>query len=99
VASLDALLRVAVEWEGFRSRWHIAAINPDSSVYRADAEQRFRASVKEGRFKTLEPYVNVALPARLSIEAVQSSSTHSVATSPLATSGLIEPRRNSRSRL
>lgn len=32
VASLDAFVRIAVEWEGFRSRWHIAAINRDSSA-------------------------------------------------------------------
>lgn len=71
VASLDAFLRVAVEWEGFRSRWHIAAINRDSSAYRVGVERRFRASIREGRFATLEPYVSVALPNRLSVETVQ----------------------------
>lgn len=64
VASLDAFLRVAVEREGFRSRWHIAAINRNSSAYRADLERRFRSSIKDGRFGALEAYVNVALPAQ-----------------------------------
>lgn len=71
VASLDAFVRSAVEWEGFRSRWHIAAINRDSSTYRADAETRFRASIKGGRFAELEPFVHVALPAQLSLATVQ----------------------------
>lgn len=71
VASLDAFLRVAVEWEGFRSRWHVAAINRDSSAYRADLEKRFRASIKDGRFGALEPYVNVVLPGQLSVAVVQ----------------------------
>lgn len=71
VASLDAFLRVAVEWEVFRSRWHIAAINRDSSAYRADLERRFRASTKDGRFGALEPYVNVVLPTQLSVVTVQ----------------------------
>jgi hypothetical protein len=71
VASLDAFVRIAVEWEGFRSRWHIAAINRDSSAYRGDLETRFRASIKDGRFGELEPYVHVALPAQLSVATVQ----------------------------
>src|SRR5579862_4369628 len=70
-ASLDAFVRVAVEWEGFRSRWHIAGINRDSSAYRTHVERRFRASVRDGRFGELEPYVQVALPAQLSIATVQ----------------------------
>lgn len=48
VASLDAFLRIAVEWEEFRSRWHIAAINRDGTAYRRDVEKRFRASIKGG---------------------------------------------------
>lgn len=71
VASLDAFVRSAVEWEGFRSRWHIAAINRDSSAYRADVETRFRASIKGGRFGELEPFVHLALPAQLSLATVQ----------------------------
>ncbi len=71
VASLDAFVRVAVEWEGFRSRWHIAVINRDSSAYRADVETRFRASIKGGRFGELEPFVHLALPAQLSVATVQ----------------------------
>lgn len=71
VASLDAFLRVAVEWEGFRSRWHVAAINRDSSAYRADLERRFRISVKDGRFGSLEPYVHIALSSQLSVATVQ----------------------------
>jgi hypothetical protein len=31
--SLDAFLRVAVAWEGFRSDWHLAAINRNSAAY------------------------------------------------------------------
>jgi hypothetical protein len=71
VASLDAFVRIAVEWEGFRSRWHIAAINRDSSAYRADVETRFRASVRSGRFSELESFVHLALPAQLSLATVQ----------------------------
>ena len=71
VASLDAFVRIAVEWEGFRSRWHIAAINRDSSAYRAQLEARFRASIKERGFRELEPYVHVALPAQLGVATVQ----------------------------
>jgi hypothetical protein len=70
-ASLDAFVRVAVEWEGFRSRWHIAAINRDSSAYRAQLEARFRASIKDRGFRELEPYVHVALPAQMSVATVQ----------------------------
>lgn len=71
VTSLDAFVRVAVEWERFRSRWHIAAINRDSSTYRADLEKRFRDSIKNGRFKELEPFVHVQLPPQLSVATVQ----------------------------
>jgi hypothetical protein len=71
VVSLDAFVRVAVEWEGFRSRWHIAAINRDSSTYRADVEKRFRESIKGGKFKELEPFVHVTLSRQLSVETVQ----------------------------
>jgi hypothetical protein len=71
VASLDAFLRIAVGWEGFRSRWHIAVINRDSSAYRVDVERRFRASVKGGKFSELEPFVHVGLPAQLSMTTVQ----------------------------
>ena len=71
VASLDAFVRVAVEWEGFRSRWHIAAINRDSSTYRTDIEKRFRESTKNGKFKELEPFVHVVLPPQLSVATVQ----------------------------
>lgn len=71
VASLDAFVRIAVEWEGFRSRWHIATINRDSSAYRADLERRFRASIKDGRFGGLEPFVHVTLPRQLSVATVQ----------------------------
>lgn len=70
VASLDAFVRVAVGWEGFRSRWHIAAINRDSSAYRADIEKRFRTSIKGGRFGELESFVHVTLPVQLSIATV-----------------------------
>jgi len=71
VASLDAFVRSAVEWEGFRSRWHIAAINRDSSAYRVDVESRLRASIKGGRFGELEAFVHLALPAQLSLTTVQ----------------------------
>lgn len=71
VVSLDAFVRIAVEWEGFRSRWHIAAINRDSSAYRTDVESRFRASIKGSRFAELEPFVHVVLPAQLSVARVQ----------------------------
>jgi hypothetical protein len=71
VVSLDAFVRIAVSWEGFRSRWHIAAINRDSSAYRADVETRFRASIKGSRFGDLEPFVHLALPAQLSVATVQ----------------------------
>jgi hypothetical protein len=71
VASLDAFVRVAVEWEKFRSRWHIAAINRDSSTYRVGIEKRFRESTKSGRFKELEPFVHVQLPPQLSIATIQ----------------------------
>jgi hypothetical protein len=71
VASLDAFVRIAVGWEGFRSRWHIAAINRDSSAYRVDVERRFRASIKSGRFGELDPFVHVVLPAQLSVATVQ----------------------------
>jgi hypothetical protein len=70
VASQDAFVRVAVEWEGFRSRWHIAAINRDSSAYRADLEKRFRASIKSGRFGEVDPFVHLVLPAQLSMATV-----------------------------
>lgn len=71
VASLDAFVRAAVEWEGFRSRWHIAAINRDSTAYRADLERRFRESMKGRGFGELVPFVHVALPAQLSVATVQ----------------------------
>jgi hypothetical protein len=71
VASLDAFVRVAVEWEGFRSRWHIAAINRDSSTYRTSIEKRFRESIKNGKFKELDPFVHVVLPPQPSIATVQ----------------------------
>ena len=71
VVSLDAFVRVAVEWEVFRSRWHIAAINRDSSAYRADVESRFRASIKSGRFGELEPSVQLVLAAQLSVPTIQ----------------------------
>jgi hypothetical protein len=71
VASLDAFVRIAVGWEVFRSRWHIAAINRDSSAYRADVETRFRASVRSGRFGGLDPFVHVVLPAQPSVATVQ----------------------------
>jgi hypothetical protein len=60
--SLDAFIRVAVAWEGFRSRWHVAAINRDSSVFRTDIEQRFRASTRDGRFAELESHLHVSSP-------------------------------------
>jgi len=71
VASLDAFVRVAVGWEGFRSRWHIAAINRDGIAYRADVERRFRESTRGGNFAQLEPFVHVVLPAQLSVATVQ----------------------------
>lgn len=71
VASRDAFVRIAVGWEGFRSRWHIAAINRDSSAYRVDVETRFRASIKGRGFGELDPFVRVALPAHLSLATVQ----------------------------
>jgi hypothetical protein len=70
VVSLDAFVRIAVDWEGFRSRWHIAAINRDSSAYRADVERRFRASIKSGRFGELDPFIHLALPAQLSVATI-----------------------------
>jgi hypothetical protein len=69
--SLDAFIRVAVAWEGFRSRWHVAAINQDSSVFRTDIEQRFRASTRDGRFAELEPHLHVSLPQQLSVAATE----------------------------
>ncbi len=71
VASLHAYLRLAVSWEGFRSRWHIAAINRDSSAYRAEVESRLRQSLRGGKFAAIEPSVHVAFPRQLSIPAVQ----------------------------
>lgn len=93
VASLDAFVRIAVEWEGFRSRWHIAVINRDSSTYRADVETRFRASIKGGRFGELEPFVHLALPAQLSVARVQRLLDPLGRTS-LATNGPIEPEQS-----
>jgi len=71
VASRDAFVRVAVEWERFRSHWHIAAINRDSSLYRNSVTKRLRDSVKGGRFSQLEPYLHLALPPQLSVSTVQ----------------------------
>jgi hypothetical protein len=69
--SLDAFVRVAVAWEVFRSDWHIAAINRDSSAYRASTVARFRASTRDGRFEQLEPYVQITWPAHLSVSTVR----------------------------
>lgn len=71
VASLDAFLRLAVGWEVFRSQWHMAAINRDSSAYRLDVERRFRASIRSGRFGELDPFLHVVLPAQLSVATVR----------------------------
>ena len=70
-ASLDAFVRVAVAWEVFRSDWHIAAINRDSSTYRASLAARFRQSLAGGKFAQLEPYVQLSWPAHLSVATVR----------------------------
>ena len=69
--SLNAFLRIAVSWEVFRSDWHIAAINRDSSTFRPSVDRRFRESVRSGKFAPLERFVSLQLPQHLTIAAVR----------------------------
>lgn len=69
--SLDAFLRVAVAWEGFRSDWHLAAINRNTAAYRADLERRFGEHVRSTRFANIEPFVQVVIPRQLDLARVR----------------------------
>ena len=64
--SVDAFLRAAVGWESFRSDWHMAVINQDSSAYREALLARFKVSVEE-RWPGLTGRVAVELPKHPSL--------------------------------
>jgi hypothetical protein len=61
--TVDAFTRIAVAFETFRSDWHIAAINRDSTAFRAMLGDRATASVRAGRFPALADHVRVELPS------------------------------------
>lgn len=69
--SIDAFQRAAVAFEGFRSDWHVAAINRDSGHFKADLVQRVEQSVT-GRWKGLAGLVQIDLPKHPSLGIIRS---------------------------
>jgi hypothetical protein len=67
--SVDAFSRAAVAFEGFRSDWHIAAINRDSTALRAFLLSSVQAQV-QGRFPALVNRVQVDLPLHPTLQDV-----------------------------
>jgi len=60
--SVDALQRLAIALEEFRSDWHFAAINRDSSKLRDTVETSVREIVRRnGRYGAASEYVQVTM--------------------------------------
>jgi hypothetical protein len=69
--SVDAFLRAAVAWETFRSDWHVAAINNDSSAFRKELLRRYQASMDD-KWHGMSKWVSVDLPKHPSLDVVSS---------------------------
>lgn len=68
--SVDAFQRAAVAFEGFRSDWHIASINRDSTQFKSVLTQKVEQSVAS-RWRGLQGRVSVDLPKHPSLELVR----------------------------
>ena len=68
--SVDAFSRVSVTFEAFRSDWHIAAINRDSSQFKATLDQKIEGAVN-GRFPGLGQHVRLGLSKHPSLERLR----------------------------
>lgn len=69
-ASADAFLNAAIGWETFRSDWHIAAINRDSSAFVLDLAERVEQSVA-ARWPGLRNRVSLSVPVHPSLNLVR----------------------------
>jgi hypothetical protein len=63
----DAFLRAAVGWEGFRSDWHLAAINRDSGELAKVLSEKVRLGIRP---EALAKYVRVELPKHPTLEEI-----------------------------
>ncbi len=70
-ATTDAFTRAAVAFEGFRSDWHIAAINTDSQAFRAMLTADAVALVKAGSYPTLASRLQIDLPLHPPLDLIR----------------------------
>jgi hypothetical protein len=70
-ATVDAFTRVAVAFETFRSDWHIAAINRDSSTLQSKLTSYVHDQLKSSRYPSLASRVRVSLPAHPPLDLIQ----------------------------
>lgn len=70
-ASIDAFGRAAVSFETFRSDWHIAAINRDSSTFGATQFHRVECALVDTGRTSLKPYLSpLAIPKHPTLEQI-----------------------------
>jgi hypothetical protein len=69
---VDAFLRAAVSFEGFRSDWHITAIHRKSRKFTARLEERFRSRLQgDDALKGASAYASMRIPGHLSLSATR----------------------------
>jgi hypothetical protein len=61
-ASMDALMRLAVAYERFRSDWHVAAITRDASNFNRSQQNRAEEALKGDSRRQLVAYLALGLP-------------------------------------
>ena len=67
----DAFTRIAVAFEGFRSDWHIAAINRDSQALQGKLLGYAQGQLKAGAYPELEQRVRVDLPTHPPLDLIR----------------------------
>jgi len=67
--SIDAFSRAAVAFEAFRSDWHVAAINRDSSAFKSFLRAKVQGQVR-GTFPVLASRVAVDLPLHPTLKEI-----------------------------
>jgi hypothetical protein len=70
-ATIDAFTRIAVSFEAFRSDWHIAAINRDSSELQKKLATYASSLVKSSTYPMLAPRVRIDLPTHPALEVIR----------------------------
>ena len=70
-ATVDAFTRIAVSFEGFRSDWHIAAINRDSQGLQAKLGTYTSGLLKASPYPALASKVRIDLPVHPPLELIR----------------------------